>query len=96
MSNNQVIIYISNNNSIQSNKVINLMNEHNIPFITKNVSDNTEHMKELQAKEIYGTPATYIDDQKVILGYQKNKIKHALGLDDNTSHYSSLFEGFDK
>ncbi|MGJ9459417.1 glutaredoxin family protein [Oceanobacillus sp. CF4.6] len=95
MSNNQVIVYISND-SVHSNKVIKLMNEHNIPYITKNVSDNTKYMKELQAKEIYGTPATYIDDQKVILGYQKNKIKYALGLDDKASHYSSLFEGFDK
>lgn len=95
MGNSNVTIYISDNN-VQSNKVIKLMSDNNIPYKIKNVTANTEHMKELQAEDIYGTPATYINNEEVILGYQKNKIKYALGIDDNASHYSSLFEGFEK
>jgi hypothetical protein len=95
MSNSKVTIYVSEN-SVESNKVIRLMEDYDIPYKIKNVSENHALMKELQAKDIYGTPATYVDNQEVILGYQKNKIKYALGKDDNKSHYSSLFEGFKK
>ncbi|WP_337017123.1 glutaredoxin family protein [Oceanobacillus massiliensis] len=95
MSNAQVIIYVSDN-SPQSEKVVKLIEENNMPYTIRNVSQNSDYMKELQSKEIYGTPATFINDQQPILGYQKNKIKYALGIDDNISHYSSLFDGFGK
>ncbi|WP_087974520.1 glutaredoxin family protein [Oceanobacillus rekensis] len=95
MRNSKVTIYVSDN-SVQCNKVIKLMNDYDISYKIKNVSEKNQHMKELQALDIYGTPATYIDNQAVILGYQKNKIKYALGMDDFKSHYSSLFEGFKK
>ncbi|WP_067730271.1 glutaredoxin family protein [Oceanobacillus damuensis] len=95
MNNSQVIIYVSDH-SKEADKVIRLLKDNGISYITRNVTENDRYMKELQSKEIYGTPATFIDDQEVILGYQRNKIKYALGLDDNASHYSSLFDGFSK
>ncbi|WP_249872710.1 glutaredoxin family protein [Oceanobacillus saliphilus] len=95
MGDSQVTIYVSENEG-EAHKVIRLLEEHNIPYIEKNVTKNENYMKELHSIEIYGTPATFIDDEQVILGYQKNKIKYALGLDNNASHYTSLFDGFDR
>lgn len=95
MSQPDVVVYVSDN-SLKSNKVIDLMNDYNISYKKKNISNNSNYMKELHQRDIYGTPAVFIDDKQAILGYQKNKIKYALGIGDQVSHYSSLFDGFKK
>ncbi|BAC12560.1 hypothetical protein [Oceanobacillus iheyensis HTE831] len=87
----KVVVYVSEVNE-PSKKVIELLNEYKITFEMKNVTVDKTYLQELQTKGIYGTPATEIDGE-FILGYQKNKLKYALGLDD-VSHYSSLFDGF--
>lgn len=87
----KVVVYVSEVNE-PSKKVIELLNEYKITFDMKNVTVDKTYLQELQTKGIYGTPATEIDGE-FILGYQKNKLKYALGLDD-VSHYSSLFDGF--
>ncbi|MFD1335590.1 glutaredoxin domain-containing protein [Oceanobacillus iheyensis] len=87
----KVVVYVSEVNE-PSRKVIELLNEYKITFEMKNVTEDKTYLQELQTKGIYGTPATEIDGE-FVLGYQKNKLKYALGLDD-VSHYSSLFDGF--
>lgn len=87
----KVTVFVSED-SEPSQKVTNLLDEYNISYELNNVTKEKEHLKELQNSGIYGTPATKIDGV-FILGYQKNKLKHALGLGDAT-HYSSLYDGY--
>ena len=83
MNNQNVVIYISDNSTF-CNKVINLMEEHDVSYKVKNVSQNKEYMRELQRDGIYGTPALFIDGEKrSILGYQKNRILKALNITSN-------------
>ncbi|OZU89181.1 hypothetical protein CIL03_09240 [Virgibacillus indicus] len=92
MSGKNVVVYISENNS-QCKKLMNEMDKWDISYDTKNVTQNTEYMKELQDQGIYGTPATFIEDtREVILGFQKSKIKYALGINSvNFSEFGSSY-----
>ncbi|PAV30699.1 NrdH-redoxin [Virgibacillus profundi] len=82
MSERSVIIYISESNS-QCKKLIDQMDKWEIPYKTKNVTENNKYMKDLQQQGIFGTPATFIEsEQDPILGFQKNKIKYALGIEN--------------
>lgn len=75
---NDAIIYISKNSS-QCTDVVDLLEEMDVDYDVKDVSQHKKYLKELQDKEIYGTPATFIkNEQKFILGYQKNKLIKAL------------------
>lgn len=87
----KVTVFVSED-SEPSQKVTDLLDEYNISYELNNVTKEKDYLKELQMIGIYGTPATKVDGE-FILGYQKNKLKHALGLDD-VSHYSSLYDGF--
>lgn len=78
MREKDVTVYISNNCS-QCDKLIAQLEEWNITFNTKNVNENHENMEQLQGRGVFGTPATFIDNQ-LILGFQLNKIKNVLGL----------------
>lgn len=81
MKDKNVIIYVSDNNP-HCKKVLNQMDKWDVSYKIKNVTQNSNYMRDLQDQGIYGTPATFIKDKsKVILGFQKNEIKHALGLD---------------
>lgn len=89
MSDKNVVIYISENNS-QCKKLMDEMDNWDVSYDTKNVTKNTDYMKELQEQGIYGTPATFIEDTKeVILGFQKSKLKYALGVDSNFSGFGT-------
>lgn len=80
MRNKEVIIYVSED-STPCEKLLNKMDKWDISYQTKNVTHNKAYMKELQEKGIFGTPATFIEDQNsVILGVQESKIKYALGI----------------
>ena len=80
MNNQDVVIYISDNNQY-CNKVIQLMEEHDVSYKVKNVSKNREYMKELQNDGIYGTPALFVlSKKKTILGFQRNKILQTLNI----------------
>ncbi|UJL47034.1 glutaredoxin family protein [Virgibacillus sp. NKC19-16] len=93
MSEHHVTIYISDGNP-QCGKLIKQLDEWNVSYATKNVSHNRDYMKELQDIEIFGTPVTFVgEDQPAILGFQKNKIKYALGFGNN-SYYSPFYEGY--
>ncbi|MFU0789229.1 glutaredoxin family protein [Virgibacillus proomii] len=90
----EVLVYISDYNK-ECERVIQNLKKWKIPYEIKNIND-INHMKELQDKGIYGTPAIFIKGVKEpILGFQKNKIKYSLGLLDNhISYYSSFFDGY--
>ncbi|WP_188456854.1 glutaredoxin family protein [Virgibacillus oceani] len=78
MSKKDVLIYISSNCQ-RNNRLLDQLDEWDINYEKKNVTENPEYMKELQGKGIFGTPVTFIDGEP-ILGMQKSKLKHALGI----------------
>lgn len=83
MNNEDVVVYVSDE-STYCNKVIHLMEEHDISYKVKNVSKDKEYMRELQRNGIYGTPALFIKGQEQsILGYQRNRILNALNVRQN-------------
>lgn len=81
-------IYIRSN-SKECDKLMNLMDENNIYYDKKNVTEDYKHMEELQEHGIFATPATFIDDV-VILGYQENKLKQTLGTNHQSDSRASL------
>jgi len=84
MTKTEALIYVSDDcHSCQ--KLINKMDEWEVTYQIKNITDNKENKKEMQEHGIYGTPATFIKERKEpILGYQINKIKRALNIKDFT------------
>ncbi|WP_164671042.1 glutaredoxin family protein [Virgibacillus doumboii] len=92
MSDNEIVVYISNDSS-HCDRLITKLNEWEVDFQTKNVSENREYMKELQDKGVFGTPATIVGNE-MILGSQINKIKYSLGLAANYSYYNSFHERY--
>lgn len=89
MNKQNVIIYTSDNCS-NSEKVINKMDKWGVIYTVKNVSSNREYLKELQNRGVYGTPATYVDEQP-ILGYQENKLMNVLNIGDSEQSYFRKF-----
>lgn len=82
MNSNRAIVYISNNNSV-CDKLTEKMDEWNVDYKTKNISNDQEIKKELQDQGIYGTPATFVEGcSEPILGYQLNKLKRELNIWD--------------
>ncbi|GAB3045403.1 thioredoxin domain-containing protein [Virgibacillus ainsalahensis] len=90
MTEKNVMIYIGDNNS-QCKELLEQMEKWDVSYKTKNVSQNKNYMKELQDVGIYGTPATFIEEEDPILGCQINKIKYNLGI--GTNSYESPFHG---
>lgn len=92
MNNRNVTIYISEG-CVKCADLLAQMNKWNISYHVKNISKSSEYLEELQKMGIYGTPATFIEgEHKAVLGFQKNKIMHALGLgmnDFSETHYYS-------
>ncbi|UOR10331.1 glutaredoxin family protein [Halobacillus amylolyticus] len=85
MNKQKVVVYTSVGCS-QSEKVLSMLNEWNVAFEERSITDNNQNFKELQEQGIYATPATIIDNEKV-LGYQKHKLKRTLGI-----HYEARFQ----
>lgn len=78
MNHPKVIVYTSRNCS-NCDRVLSKLEEWKIDFEERNISENREFFKELQSKKVYGTPATFIDDEKV-LGFQERKLKRLLNI----------------
>jgi glutaredoxin len=55
------------------------LDEKNIPYVEKNIDEDSEARAFLIKNRIMGVPATYIDDVQVI-GFDKEKIDELLGL----------------
>ncbi|MCF3944633.1 glutaredoxin family protein [Oceanobacillus alkalisoli] len=78
MDNHDVIIYVSDNNHYCT-QVIDLVKKYDVTYKIKNVTQDRDYMKEMQDIGIYGTPAMFVKGEKhSILGYQKERIRHAL------------------
>ncbi|WP_430788668.1 glutaredoxin family protein [Virgibacillus flavescens] len=95
MNEHQVIIYTSDN-CPECEDLVDLLNEWKIEFTEKSVSNNNSTLKEMQARGIYGTPVTFIDDNPV-LGYQEIKLKYELGISNSQgSYFRNVYEDYDK
>ncbi|MBH0231575.1 glutaredoxin family protein [Halobacillus yeomjeoni] len=78
MSNPKVVVYTSDD-CTNCDRVITKLSEWEVEFEERNITRNREYFKELQSKKVYGTPATFIDEEKV-LGFQERKLKRTLGI----------------
>ncbi|TGB01843.1 glutaredoxin family protein [Halobacillus salinus] len=78
MIDSKVVVYTSRD-CVHCESVITKLSEWNIDFEERNISDNREYFKELQKQKVYGTPATFVDGEKV-LGFQERKLKRILGI----------------
>ncbi|WP_182200735.1 glutaredoxin family protein [Paraliobacillus salinarum] len=74
--NTTITIYVSNNCS-ESNKLVNFLEEKNVDYEKKNITEDKKYLKDLQTQNIYATPVTMINDQ-TILGFQKRKLETEL------------------
>lgn len=74
----KVTVYVRSN-SAECRKLIDLMDDSQVEYDTKNVTDQPGNLEQLQENGIFATPATFVDDT-VILGYQENKLKQTLGM----------------
>ncbi|UOQ91789.1 glutaredoxin family protein [Halobacillus shinanisalinarum] len=78
MNKQKVVVYTSNGCS-QCERVLSMLSEWNVAFEERNITGNKRNFKDLQAQGIYATPATMIDNEK-ILGYQERQLKRTLGV----------------
>ncbi|MDC3417040.1 glutaredoxin family protein [Aquibacillus salsiterrae] len=80
-----VVVYVSDDCK-ECEKVLSWLKEQDVPYIEKNTTQNRSYMRELQCKNVYGTPAIYVDNQR-ILGFQRNRLMDALGLTGVGNYY---------
>lgn len=71
-------VYVRSN-STECRKLIDLLDESNVDYDIKNVTEEPENLKQLQEHGVFSTPASFIGDT-VVLGYQENKLKQTLGM----------------
>lgn len=81
MSKQKVVIYTSNNCE-RCEKVTSLLSNKGIPFEERNVSENASFFKKLKEMDIFGTPATFVNDT-CILGFQKERLETLLNSNGN-------------
>lgn len=82
MSNADVLVYISEG-CTACQKLLDKMDNWGIEYKTKNITKNDTNKKELQDCGVYGTPATFIDeDTEPILGFQLSKLKRELNVNE--------------
>lgn len=87
MTDAKVVVYTSRN-CMKCEQVLEKLSEWDIDFEERNVSENREFFKELQSKNIYSTPATFIGGEK-ILGFQERKLKRLLKVPYETSLFQT-------
>jgi thioredoxin reductase (NADPH) len=72
----EVVVYISTG-CPHCMRVKSQLSDWGTAYIEKNVSEDRQAYEELQAKRIFGAPATYING-KLVLGFQPEKMKKLL------------------
>ncbi|MCZ0702695.1 arsenate reductase-like glutaredoxin family protein [Natronobacillus azotifigens] len=77
----EIIVYVSNDCQ-ESRKIMNFLEQLDVMYEKRNISENKAYLTELQRRNIYSTPVVIIDEN-IILGFQKNKITNLL-------HYGML------
>jgi glutaredoxin len=85
--NPNVIVYTSRNCNY-CEKVTTKLEEWEIDYEERNVSENREKFRELQRRSVYGTPAVFIDGE-MILGFQERKMKQRLGIKEETQYINT-------
>ncbi|WP_017754767.1 FAD-dependent oxidoreductase [Calidifontibacillus oryziterrae] len=83
MGNIEIVLY-SSTGCPYCEKVKTFLKDWGFPYEERNVSINKEYFDQLQAKKIFGTPATFING-KLALGFQEKKLKKLLGLDEDAT-----------
>jgi thioredoxin reductase (NADPH) len=78
MKHEPVIVYSSTGCSYCA-KIKSDLEQWNIPFEERNVTDNEDYFKELESRGIYSVPTTLIGEEAVV-GYRPNKMKALLGI----------------
>ncbi|GEN56626.1 hypothetical protein GCM10012290_12990 [Halolactibacillus alkaliphilus] len=73
---NQVVVYISDACE-ECERMVALLDKEDVEYKLKNISENKQHLHDLQKEHIYATPALLIKGKKV-LGYQEQRIKQLL------------------
>ncbi|WP_026571370.1 MULTISPECIES: glutaredoxin family protein [Sediminibacillus] len=76
MTKQNVVVYVSDN-CTQCQELTAQLDRWEIEYTEKNISRHKAYIQEMQSHDIYGTPAVFIDDYK-ILGFQKQKLRNAL------------------
>lgn len=95
MTKHHVLIYTSSN-SPECDRLVESLKAWGVEYTEKNVSVNSEYLKEIQRKGIFGTPVTFIDENH-ILGYQEIKLKFELGISNNQgSYFRNVYDGYKK
>ncbi|KGX87843.1 glutaredoxin family protein [Pontibacillus marinus] len=84
MSKPNVVVYTSDG-CHYCERVLNHLNEWDIDYTEKNISQNDAYYKEMRENRVYGTPVTFIDGEK-LLGFQKRKFKKLLGIDEVSTY----------
>lgn len=64
----------------ECDELVLFLDQENIPYEHKNITENREYLKELHRQNIYLTPVVIINHQYFILGFQKDKIAQLLGI----------------
>ncbi|MFC4388148.1 glutaredoxin family protein [Gracilibacillus marinus] len=72
-------VYISDNCK-ECEQLIDFLDKNQMSYEIKNISNTKEHLKELQANQVYATPAVKIPSGKFLLGFQKEHLIKVLGL----------------
>ncbi|SDM87209.1 glutaredoxin family protein [Sediminibacillus halophilus] len=76
MTEQNVVVYVSDNCS-QCHELTAQLDRWGIEYTEKNISRHKAYTQEMQSHDIYGTPAVFINDYK-ILGFQKQRLRDAL------------------
>jgi len=84
MSEPNVVVYTSDSCNY-CDRVLNYLNEWDVDFTEKNISQNDAYYKEMKENKVYGTPVTFIDGEKV-LGFQKPRFEKLLNIGEVSSY----------
>ncbi|MFC0523717.1 glutaredoxin family protein [Pontibacillus salicampi] len=90
MTRQNVVVYTSDGCRHCSN-VLEFLEESGVQYEEKNISRSKEYYQEMKQQGVYGAPATFIGDQK-ILGFQKRQLKKKLGVDEmyHSTHQQAI------
>ncbi len=75
--NQNIKVYVSER-SKECDQLVDYLEDNNVSFLTKNVTNNKETLRELQQYNIYSTPTMVIDEKHHVIGFHKDSIDHYL------------------
>ncbi|MCD8510324.1 MAG: glutaredoxin [Bacillus sp. (in: Bacteria)] len=69
---NKIVVYTSSGCSY-CDQVLEILTEEQVEFDERNISENLDYFKEWKAKDVLGTPATFLGEE-LVLGVEKLKL----------------------